>query len=115
MNRKYRIVRDTDFKRVRGLGRSTAHPLVVLVTMDGEAENARAGIITSKSIGGAVQRNRARRQLRAILSTLLPKITKNVDILLIARKPIRDAQFHDIYNAVEQLLVRAKCLENNDN
>lgn len=115
MNRKYRIVRSAEFKRVRGEGTSTAHPLVVLVTLEGQAENARAGIITSKSIGNAVERNRVRRRLRAILSSLLPKITKNVDIILIARKPIVDAQFCDIQDAVEKLLVRAKCLEEHDN
>lgn len=115
MNRKYRIVKSADFKRVRGEGKTTTHPLVVLVTLDGNAENARAGIITSKAIGGAVQRNRVRRRLRAVLTSLLPKVSKNVDILVIARKPILDARFFEISSAVKDLLVRAKCLEANDN
>lgn len=115
MNRKYRITSSAEFKRVRGEGKTTAHPLVVLVTMDGNAENARAGIITSKAIGGAVQRNRVRRRLRAALASLLPKVTKNVDILVIARKPMLDARFIEITSAVTELLVRAKCLEENDN
>ena len=83
--------------------------------MDGSAENSRAGIITSKSLGNAVQRNRVRRQLRAILSSLLPKMTQKKDILLIARKAILDADFNDIRNVVIQLLVREKCIETNDN
>ena len=83
--------------------------------MDGSAENSRAGIITSKSLGNAVQRNRARRQLRAILSSLLPAMTKKKDILLIARKTVLPADFNEIRNAVIQLLVREKCIETNDN
>ena len=115
MNRKYRITSSAEFKRVRGEGKTTAHPLVVLVTLDGQAENSRAGIITSKSIGGAVQRNRVRRRLRAVLSSLLPGTTRNVDMLFIARKPILDAQFDELYRAVKEVLVRAKCLEEHDN
>lgn len=114
MNRKYRIARETDFKRVRGSGKSTAHPLIVLVVADGIAENSRAGIITSKSLGTAVERNRTRRRLRAILSSLLPRTTRKVDVLLIARKPILQANFDDLRKAVIQLFVREKCLEKNE-
>jgi ribonuclease P protein component len=114
VNRKHRIVRETDFKRVRDEGKSTAHPLIVLITADGTAETSRAGIITSKSIGKAAQRNRVRRQLRAILSSLMPKLKGNVDMIIIARKAILNAEFCDIRKAVVQLLVREKYLEEND-
>jgi ribonuclease P protein component len=99
---------------VRGSGKTTAHPLVVLVVADGIAENSRAGIITSKSLGTAVERNRTRRRLRAILSTLLPRTTRRVDVLLIARKPILKANFYELRKAVIQLFVREKCLEKNE-
>lgn len=115
MNQKYRIIRATDFKRVRQTGKSTAHPLVVLVTAEGEADHPRAAIITSKTVGKAVKRNKARRQLRAIISLLLPKIDKPVDLLLIARSPISEAKFSEIRQAVMEVLQRAKLLDKYDN
>lgn len=83
--------------------------------MDGSAENCRVGIITSKSLGKAVTRNRVRRQLRAVISAFMPRLRKNVDILIIARKGIVNAQFIDIRKAVELLLVREKLLDSHDN
>ena len=82
-----------------------------MVTTAGTAENSRVGIVTSKAIGNAVQRNRARRQLRAIFSSLMPKLKRNVDILIIARKAIVKAEFSQIRQAVIQLLVRENCLD----
>lgn len=115
MNQKYRIIRATDFRRVRQTGKSTAHPLVALVTAEGIEDHPRAGIVTSKSVGKAVQRNRARRQLRVVLAQLLPQINKPVDMLLIARSPISGAKFNEIRLAVIDVLMRAKLLENHDN
>ena len=115
MNRKYRIIRATDFKRVRQTGKSTAHPLVALVTAEGAEDHPRAGIVTSKSVGNAVQRNKARRQLRVILAEYLPQVSKSVDILLIARNPISGSRFNEIRLAVIEVLTRAKLLENHDN
>lgn len=83
--------------------------------MDGIAENSRAGIITSKTLGNAVTRNRVRRQLRAVISAYMPRLKKNADILIIARKGILNAEFIDIRKAVELLLVREKLLDSNDN
>lgn len=83
--------------------------------MDGKTDHSRVGIITSKSLGNAVARNRTRRQLRAVISGYMPKLKKNVDLLIIARKSILNADFFEIHDAVEQLLVREKCLDQNDN
>jgi ribonuclease P protein component len=114
VERKYRIVRASDFKRVGGSGRSTAHPFIVMVTMAGASENSRVGIVTSKTLGNAVQRNHVRRQLRAILSSLMPKLKRNVDILIIARKAIVNAEYSEIRQAVIRLLVRENCLDEYD-
>ncbi|PKO01941.1 MAG: ribonuclease P protein component [Chloroflexi bacterium HGW-Chloroflexi-5] len=114
MKPKFRITRAIDFKRVRHLGKTYTHPLAVLKIAQGEAENSRAGIITGKSIGNAVVRNRAKRRLRATLSKFIPFLIKPSDLLVIAREPINNATSVDLINAVKQLLNRAELIDSED-
>ena len=110
MKHEFRITRSIDIKRVRRFGRSYTHPFVVLTVLQAESEISRVGFIAGKSVGNAVKRNRAKRQLRAILGKYLPFFQKSADVLLIAREPIQAAAFTDIEKAVRQLLFRAELL-----
>ncbi len=53
-----------EFKRAYYQGKFKAHPLLVSYQIHNRAGRPRIGITTSKKIGGAVQRNRARRIIR---------------------------------------------------
>ena len=107
MNRKYRLTKTENIKRVRHLGTPFAHPLVVLTKHPNECAVNRFGVIAGKSIGNAVKRNRCRRQIREILRYTLPIIEPGWDIIILARKPCAAANFNDIHKAIEQLLKRA--------
>ena len=107
MNRKFRLTRSADFKRVRGLGKSYAHPLIVLITLPNELEQPRIAVVAGRHVGKAVIRNRAKRLIRAAISPLITSIKPGWDILLIARKPIVDATYHDTEQALMILLHRA--------
>ncbi len=113
MKRSFRITSTNDFKRVRRDGRSYAHPLVVILISEGQEGHSRVGIITGKKIGNAVQRNRARRRLRAILSELIINTNKDVDIVVIGRQAIDKANYLEIKSAIIELFVRAGLLEKN--
>ena len=113
MNRSFRITNTNDFKRVRREGKSYAHPLMVVISASGLCENSRVGIITGKSIGNAVYRNRARRRLRAILSGMIEQTRSKADLVVIARNPINDASFVEIQRVLKSLLIRAGLLEQN--
>jgi ribonuclease P protein component len=111
VKRKFRITRSIDFKRVRRLGKSYAHPLIALVASQGESENTRVGFITGKSIGNAVNRNRTKRQLRAILTNFLPYFKKCSDIVIIAREPVQRATYIEMHEAVKQVLIKAALID----
>jgi len=111
LNRSYRITSTNDFKRVRREGKSYAHPLVVVVVAPGSDTHSRVGIITGKSIGNAVQRNRTKRRLRAILSGLVGQTKSWVDLVVIARNPINGASYLEIQNVLRSMLKRAGILE----
>jgi ribonuclease P protein component len=115
---RFRLTRSIDFKRVRNQGKSFAHPLVVLVKLPSVENRPRVGISTSRSVGNAVQRNRAKRLLRETMRPLTPLLSPGWDLVLIARNRLVTAAFQDVKMAVDQLLRRAGLLvpaeENNE-
>jgi len=111
VKRRFRLTRSTDFKRVRRFGKSYAHPLVVLVVLQNETDRVRVGIAASRSVGGAVERNRAKRRLRAALQPALEALVPGWDLVLIARKPILGATFSEIGDALQVLRARAGLFE----
>ena len=118
MQRKFRLTRSEDFKRVRRDGKSYAHPLVVLIAQDNDQPHLRVGVAAGKSVGTAVIRNRAKRLLREALRTLIPNIAlrhaqdnaSNLDLILIARPALASATLADTQRALQNLLQRAKIL-----
>ena len=110
MQRKFRLTRSTDFKRVRRKGKSYAHPFVVLVVQANEASKVRVGVTAGRSVGGAIQRNRAKRLLREAIRPLLPDLLPGWDLILIARKALPAESLQDIRQALTGLLRRAEII-----
>jgi len=107
VKRKFRLTQTNDFKRVRRSGRSYAHPLAIIVVGDGKEENSRVGILVTRSVGGAVQRNHVKRQLRAIFTSIIPTLQTNVDLVVIPRQGASQASFQEIQSAIIHLLGKA--------
>jgi len=107
VQRKFRLTKSTDFKRVRRLGKSYAHPLVVLIKQPNESDKIRFGVSAGRSVGNAVRRNRAKRRLRESVRPQIPVLQTGWDIILLARKPIASAKFAEIKSAVNHLFQRA--------
>lgn len=102
-----RLARSADIKRVRRLGKSYAHPLLVLVAAPNHQEVVRVGVIASRSVGGAVQRNRAKRVLRAVIHPWFGQVACGWDLLFLARQPMPEATFQQVQSAVETLFQRS--------
>ena len=110
MKRRFRLTRATDFKRVRRFGKSYAHPLVVLVSLPNEELTVQIGITASRSVGCAVDRNRAKRRLRAAIEPVFSDIRPGWKLIFLARKPIVSAGFSEIQSTVVGLLNEAGLL-----
>ena len=110
MQRKFRLTRSEDFKRVRRSGKSYAHPLVVLIVQTHDQPRVKVGVAAGRTVGTAVYRNRAKRLLREAMRTLIPDITSGLDMVLIARPGLISATLEDTRQALLQLLQRAKIL-----
>ena len=110
MQRKFRLTRSEDFKRVRRSGKSYAHPLVVLIVQAHEQPRVKVGVAAGRTVGTAVHRNRAKRLLREAMRTLIPDIASNLDLVLIARPGLVSATLEDTRKALLNLLQRAQIL-----
>lgn len=108
MERKKRLNRTTDIQRVRQKGKSFPHPLLVLIVLSGEDQTeCQIGVIATKSIGGAVERNRAKRLIRVSVDEIIDKIRPDVKALIIARKPIAQAEVSEISAALHLMIHKA--------
>ena len=114
MQRRYRLTRSTDFKRVRRFGKSYAHPFLVLIALPNERGDLRIGVTATKAVGNAVQRNRAKRLLREAARALLPRIRSGYDIVLLGRAPILRVKTPAVQEALSALLQRAALLRPSD-
>ena len=80
-----KINQNRDFRRAYSKGKYAAHPLLVTYAVKKRTGETRLGITTSKKVGNAVQRNRARRIITAAFMPLEEQIKKGYDIVLVAR------------------------------
>lgn len=109
MKRTYRLRRPDQFQRARREGRSFGSALLTLNVVVGRRRRIRCGFVVGKKIGGAVQRNRAKRRVREAVRLALPSIGAGHDIVFVVRSPaLIDAPFSSIQADVEQLLRRAR-------
>ena len=99
------------FRRLWQEGRSWTHPLFVLRIAPHNEGETHIGFIASRKIGNAVVRNRVRRLLREAARRLYPQLPAGLDIVLIARRPLRDARGEQVEAALRHLLRRAGVLK----
>ncbi len=104
------LKRRPEFLRVR-TGARWATPAFVLEGKRRDApalpEAARFGFTVSKQVGGAVERNRIKRRLKAAVRGILPDHTRgDFDYVLIARRPALDAAFATLVSDLVEALQR---------
>jgi len=108
VKRRYRVRADKRFQEVRRQGRSFTNQLLVLCALPNDLAYSRFGFSVNSRIGNAVQRNRIKRRLREAVRLQFEQIRPGWDIILIARRPIRSADYHEIETACARLLRRAQ-------
>jgi ribonuclease P protein component len=101
-----------DFQLVMRRGsRSGRDTVVVYVATTGNAHSM-AGFAVSKAVGGAVQRNRVKRRLRAISAELLPTLPQGSGLVIRALPASADAGFDalaaDVRGALASALKRSQ-------
>ncbi|MEO1857037.1 MAG: ribonuclease P protein component [Rubritalea sp.] len=95
--RKFSISNRVDFARVRELGKSRpGRYLVVSVLHSDELEHFKYGLITTKKVGKAHQRNYFRRVFRSIMQNHGEEICEDYYIVTIARWRASEASYEEL-------------------
>jgi ribonuclease P protein component len=86
----------------------------VLIVLPNELDSSRFAVAAGRAVGKAVERNTVKRRLREAIRALFPDIASGWDILIIARRSIASASFHEVQRALETLLQQARILKDPD-
>lgn len=94
-----------EFKRAYFQGKFKAHPFLVTYMVKNKTNIPRCGITVSKKIGGAVERNRARRIIKRAYYELLKENNLNFsgyDLVFVARTEIADKKTQDVKKVMKK-------------
>lgn len=109
-----RLRRRPEFLRVQHKGRRWIAPGLVLQACparEAGAADIGIGLTASKKVGNAVERNRARRRLRALATGNLRQLARpGTDYVLIARRATLSRPWPDLQRDLYQALKRLKKL-----
>ncbi|HUC85895.1 MAG TPA: ribonuclease P protein component [Candidatus Acidoferrales bacterium] len=97
LGRSSRLAQNRDFMRVRRTGERLAQGCLIANWQKLPAgAQPRVGVVTSRKIGGAVLRTRARRLLRESFRLHQHDLAQPVDMVLVARNSIVGKAFADV-------------------
>lgn len=97
-----------DFDALARGGTTRSSPLLVLRVRRTNGATTRIGFSTPRTLGGAVQRNRVRRRLRALMSERYGELGTGWDLLVIARPAAAQATYGDLRDALTSLIRRTE-------
>lgn len=103
-----------EISAVRKEGKSFSNQYIVLVVRPNDLGMSRYAVIATRSVGGAVKRNRCKRRIRSRVAKIAPAIIKGNDFLIIARVGLLAATPTAVDEAVEQIFSRAGLLSANE-
>lgn len=106
-----RLARAAEFDRVKREGVSCHGRFMVLsVLKNSPSTETKIGFITSRRVGGAVERNRTRRRFREFVRMARPGLLPSLWLVLIARKSAVEATFDSLQREWLQLARKASIL-----
>jgi ribonuclease P protein component len=98
-----KIRRAADIGDVRRRGKRYGEGRVVVYVLP-SGDGTKVGFVSSRTVGGAVARNRARRLMREAWRGLAPRVRSNYDVVAVARSEIRGAKMQDVMVDLERAL-----------
>lgn len=105
---RYRpIRRNSEYGRVYARGKSYVNPALVLYILKTRGKKTRVGLTATKKIGHAVQRNRARRVMKAAIDEHLDYNIGGYDLVFVARGITPQLKSWQLSEVVAKLFAQA--------
>lgn len=106
LKRHQRLIHSDLFDEAFNQGCRAAGRYMVIWLRRGEGASLRLGVVTSRKVGGAVQRVKARRRLREMYRLNRGRLAGECDMVIVARREILNAQWKDIESEFLKLAER---------
>jgi ribonuclease P protein component len=109
-----RLTKRRDFVRVSKIGQRAGGRFFSLQIAwagrkSGLTAVGRVGLTATKKVGNAVERNRARRRMRALIGSVFSEyVMRDIDCVLLARRPMLDAKFDQLAAELRELLKKLR-------
>lgn len=101
-----------EFREIYNTGKSYANKNLIMYVRNNALSGNRIGISVSRKVGNSVVRHRITRLIRESYRMSENKISKGLDIVVVARINARDKGFHDIDSSLLHLLRLHKIVVN---
>ena len=96
LSKQQRLERSWEFDKVRREGQRVVKGCLILNWRFAKGDASRIGVVTSRKIGGAVIRTRARRLLREVFRKHQHDLARPIEIVLVARQSISGKGYSDV-------------------
>ena len=107
LGRRHRLIHSREFAEVFAKGSRHAGRLMILGIFKAPDRPCRLGVVTSRRIGGAVIRNRARRRLREVFRLHREALRDVSAVILVARPGCAEAPWGELVEEFRRLARRA--------
>ena len=105
---RYRtLTKNKEFSRIYARGKSYVHPNLVLYVAKNRLGYTRIGLTATKKVGHAVQRNRARRVMKAAIDEHLDHNIGGYDLIFVARGMTPKLKSWQLSSVVAKLFAQA--------
>jgi ribonuclease P protein component len=108
-SRDNRVRKRAEFLEIQSGGlRVNGDCLVFILLRREPGQPLRLGITASRKIGGAVQRNRAKRLIREAFRAVFNELPRALDIVVIVRKPLGERKLGAVLEEWQRALPRIR-------
>lgn len=104
MEKKYRLRKNLEFKRVYSGGKNYWNRNLTLYKKKNNLKETRFGITITKKVGKAVVRNKIRRRIKEIYRTNLYRIKSGYDLVFIPKQNVVDITYKELESAIIHIL-----------
>lgn len=108
MTRVWALTKRAQYQKVYELGMAKGDKVVMIKAVINNLELSRYGFSVNKPLGKAVVRNRIKRLLKEIVRSL--PIKSGWDVVFIARRGAIEADYYQLEQSIERLLIRSDLL-----